>query len=185
MNLKIIGDGIREIWQDSRLEQKDFADRIGVHAQTIQRNMAGKGIKMQTIVNMCEEFKVSTLWLYKRIGPKYEKDIPLVREELAQYTSLAPINKDNDFIQVIGQLKEVFDSKDQIFITAIQTNLYSFSRAIRREQEVKELRFKNKELSDKIESLEKRLALLEKKLSSDIQGEDGDPPKEATGTGGM
>ena len=82
----------------------------------------------------------------------------------------------------VANLKEIFDSKDEILISAIMANLHSFRRAVRREKE-------NQELKRKINALEGRLAALEDKLSRGDQagGPAADPDTTlplATGTTG-
>ena len=61
------------------------------------------------------------------------------------------------FAQAVSDLREIFNSGDDIIITALQANLYSFKRSVRREVE-------NQELKAKIQSLEARLAAVEEKL---------------------
>ena len=52
----------------------------------------------------------------------------------------------DQFVQAAGQLKTIFDSRDPTFIQTVVTNLNTFGRAIE----------KNQELSNKINSLEKK-----------------------------
>ena len=149
-----------------------FGKKSGIPGSLIQKYLSGTSLPgLDYLVKISEITGYNVDWLATGKGPKKkESDVFYefgfsTKEEQARYESEKNKDTQNLFGKSVDYLREIFDSKDQIFITAILSNLHSFSRAIRREQEVQELRLKNKELSSKIQSMEARLALLEERLS--------------------
>jgi len=114
------------------------------------------------VVSMAKAGKVYSEWLASGEGPKdKEPNAPSAfRETPDLYVSTKKDTVDDVFLKSISYLKEIFDSQDQIFISAILANLHSFSRAIRREKESKQINLKNNELTDKIEKLDNNVNTL-------------------------
>lgn len=73
------------------------------------------------------------------------------------------------FGQAVSDLREIFNSGDQVIVNAILANLYSFKRATRREMELSSLRSENQALQAKIQSLESRLAAVEERLGKEAK----------------
>lgn len=138
-----------------------FAKKSGITESLLRKYLTGDSLPgLDRLIIIAEKGKVNIEWLATGEGPKEkgspkEALAPIVREEHDLYRVKNITEIQELFGKSVGYLREIFDSNDPIFISAIQANLHSFSRAIRREKEISQL-------SEKINDLEKKITDINK-----------------------
>ncbi|MBW1666750.1 MAG: helix-turn-helix domain-containing protein [Deltaproteobacteria bacterium] len=156
------------------MTQKKFASKIGVHVYTVQQYEAGNIPKGDVLQRIHEAFGVNINWLLTGEGEPFPKDEPKEsplnkegiphdydRSQLA-ISGSATAEADHlpdPFGKAASQLREIYDYGDPGIISAIQANLATFLRTVRREKEVIELK-------NRLASMEKRIAALEDRLKA-------------------
>ena len=149
---------------------EELSRRTGISAPTIGHYRSGRSDPSRgNLVAIAEAANVELLWLATGEGPKRKEDAGQggIKEQPGIYKE-QPVFYDTriePFVKAIGDLKEIFDSQDQAIITAIQANLFAGRRAAQTRSETLRLKEENKELKNKMNNLEARLAALEEKLS--------------------
>ena len=79
---------IKQIQKESKLNQDEFADRIGVSRSALQKYFAGANNPSEpTIRAICREFNIRRQWLEEGVEPMYApeaEDDLLIEEALSQ-----------------------------------------------------------------------------------------------------
>lgn len=74
---------IKIVYKDSKLNQADFAEKIGISRSGFQKIIHGdNGASEQTIRGICSEFGISRRWLETGEGEMYEENDSLSPREV-------------------------------------------------------------------------------------------------------
>lgn len=74
---------IKIVYKDSKLNQADFAEKIGISRSGFQKIIHGdNGASEQTVRAICSEFGISRRWLETGEGEMYEENDKLTPEEV-------------------------------------------------------------------------------------------------------
>ena len=74
---------IKIVYKDSKLNQADFAEKIGISRSGFQKIIHGdNGASEQTVRAICAEFGISRRWLETGEGEMYEENDKLTPEEV-------------------------------------------------------------------------------------------------------
>ena len=74
---------IKIVYKDSKLNQADFAEKIGISRSGFQKIIHGdNGASEQTVRAICAEFGLSRRWLETGEGEMYEENDKLTPEEV-------------------------------------------------------------------------------------------------------
>lgn len=74
---------IKIVYKDSKLNQADFAEKIGISRSGFQKIIHGdNGASEQTVRAICSEFGISRRWLETGEGEMYEESDKLTPEEV-------------------------------------------------------------------------------------------------------
>jgi|WetSurMetagenome_2_1015567.scaffolds.fasta_scaffold91191_2 hypothetical protein len=159
-----------------------LAIKLGTNRNTLAKyaQNLGEYVKGSVIDALGNKCGLNPSWLITGLGepfPGARKAFPeacglkiekqsLDKEFIGQQEIFLPFGKVSDpvetygedvFGQAVSHLRKIFDSRDPTFTQAIVAHLNTFARAIDREE-------KNRELRNKIKSLEKRIGKLESHL---------------------
>lgn len=97
----VIGDRIKQVRQHLHLNQKKFADAVGISQGNLSDIERGKfSPSVETIISVSRYSNISTDWLLKGTGPGPE-DKPL---QVAQPKELSPIER-----EIIDKTRELDD----------------------------------------------------------------------------
>lgn len=175
------------------LSNKKIAAAIGIGEETVAayRNKR-TAPKVRFIVEFCEKYGFDLTWFASGKGEPFRgarKQFPeicgdpLVKEGVMSYngqeiekqvfcvkTTEAEYNV-GGFGEAVDQLREIYDYSDPDIIAAIQANLATFLRTVRREKEVIGLK-------DRLFIMEKRMKEFEEKISQLTEVGKGNPKPE-------
>ena len=170
------------------LSYEDFAKKVGVDKSTIHNYLNGHIPKGDVLQRIHQEFKININWLLVGEGNPYigkeryegfkTGGIELQdgeglwgktrhREVEGTHLTITEFEpKDGQaqdpFLAAITDLREIFDSRDQVLIPAIQANIRAFQLAARREHQNTRQARQIKALQDECDELKKRIDTLEK-----------------------
>ena len=142
---------------------------------TIFRIEGGKTAREKTVKKIADALEVDFRTIIKDGGGEVElqkggesadkfDDVAQKAQKIGGASFFEIDTGTDSFGQAVSDLREIFNSGDQVIITAILANLFTFKRATRREQEIATLKSENQILQTKVQSLESRLAAVEEKM---------------------
>ena len=156
-------------WINEAINRVGNANKLAKISKVSRRSIGiwknGKGNPTRDKLNAISiASKIPMEWLDTDDWPTGENTVSpsIIKEDQIQYGLENRIEDQNLFGKSVSYLKEIFDSKDHIFISAIIANLHTFSRSIRREKE-------SLKLTNKIEKLENNINTLREVLRGYIQ----------------
>ena len=187
-----IGDRIKIIRKE--LTQEEFAEKIEVHLSSVQKWERTSALPKGDILERIHKFfKVNINWLLTGQGDHYIKDTvpafdpnasayePAVEERLGLYgrtrqlevegkkhsvTLFEPKAARDPFAEAVSGLREIFNSRNQVLIPAIQANIRAFQISARRERQIDEQKKEIQQLREECEDLKQRIKTLEERLPS-------------------
>jgi len=160
---------IKRLREQKGMSLNELARKAGMSTNTVFRIEGGKASREKTIKKIADALAVDVHTLNKGYvqegGESADKsEVAAQKAEIGKGLFFEEETGADRFGQAVSDLREIFNSGDQVIVNAILANLYSFKRATRREMELSSLKSENQTLQAKIQSLESRLAAVEEKL---------------------
>jgi len=166
---------IREFRKDKLWTLDQLSSLTGISVTSLSKIERGGKVRPTNLRKIAKALGVDVHTLINDRGEKIElqkrgesadkfDDVAQKAQKIGG-TSFFEIDTGTDsFGHAVSDLREIFNSGDQVIITAILANLFTFKRATRREQEIATLKSENQILQTKVQSLESRLAAVEEKM---------------------
>jgi transcriptional regulator with XRE-family HTH domain len=148
------------------LSQDQFGKMIGASQGAVKSWEAGDSAPGSAFLSAIRaKFGVNIDWLLTGEGEQYIDKREKKGIEIKPVIEEQPDISIDSFAKAVSQLKEIFDCQDYGIITAIQANLNTVVKTVRREKELSNLIKENEQLKAKTSSLEDRVSSLEAQLS--------------------
>lgn len=154
------------------LTQKLFAEKLGVHTNTVSRWERGEQVPNQEeLCNIISVFnEISPGWLLAGEGDmekgkpdfdkisKNENQVTVIEPELAIFDSLG-------MVEGMGLLTKIYSAADPVYIRAINANLMAFSDAVESKAIAQDIEKRIQEMEAKLAEMDelKRYVLEQKK----------------------
>jgi transcriptional regulator with XRE-family HTH domain len=161
---------IKRLREQKGMSLNELARKAGMSTNTVFRIEGGKASREKTIKKIADALAVDVHTLNKgyvqKGGESADKfdDVAQKAQKIGAASFFEIDTGTDPFGQAVSDLREIFNSGDQVIITAILANLFTFKRATRREQEIATLKSENQVLQREMESLKSRLTALEEKV---------------------
>ena len=153
------GDRVKSV--RGNLTQKIFADKLGVHTNTVSRWERGEQVPDQgdlcSILTIFNE--ISPEWLLTGDGPREKRKPNLDRisknenqvcghePEIATFDSLG-------MVEGMGLLTKIYSAADPVYIRAINANLMAFSDAVAHKAMAQDMEKRLQEMEAKLADME-------------------------------
>ena len=188
MHDKLFGNRLKQLRKISGLTQEDVARLLDIKIRTYQNHEAGQWPNRRTQEKYITFYGCHKGWFLTGDGVPYKDDISkndfkFNRNKLQDgeglwgkthhrevegtrltITEFEPKDgqAQDPFLAAITDLREIFDSRDQVLIPAIQANIRAFQLSARREHQNARQARQIKALQDECDELKKRFDTLEK-----------------------
>ena len=159
-----LGDRIKQLrLLKNNISQSDFGKIIGTSQSAVQSWESNKSLPgADFLFKIKQEFGIDINWLLTGEGEQYpDSEINIggfVRKPVVEYQV-----GDDPFARSVSGLRQIFESRDQALIAAIQINIQSFQLSIQKDLKLKQQSLEIQKLKEECEDLKKRIAALEEK----------------------
>jgi hypothetical protein len=141
------------------------AESLEIKSKSMATSKMRNSIPYEELTSFCDKEGISLNWLLfgtgpPMINPSVKDKQSFVDQPRHPAAALIPVPDLNTApgidptVQAMSDIKEIFDSEDQILIPAIQANLHAFKRALLRERQFEQILKENEELKNRITKLE-------------------------------
>ena len=139
--------------------QREVAKEAGISISSYQQAEKGFIPGRAVLTALSEYFNKPKKYIEKgQVAPGPEAAAPFRESKLELQDGQAQ----DPFLAAITDLREIFDSRDQVLIPAIQANIRAFQLSARREHQNTRQAHQIKALQDECDELKKRIDTLEK-----------------------
>lgn len=166
LNQKILGANLRLFRKKLGLNQSEFAKPLGITNSSISAIEQGKNSPAESTIKLMEkEYQLNRHWLFTGEGDPYRyenQSSPSINDPEESYNhrpSKADEPHVDDFATAVALLQEIWGYGDNGIIEALQANLQTLARTVRKERQLDKQ-------SEKTQWLEERISKLEKKLET-------------------
>jgi len=171
MKDRALGNRLKFLRNNMRLTQKEAAFKIGFKLRALQSHESGQWPNRNNMQKYIDFYQCDRVWLLTGDGEQFENDEFIkkpVGEPVVKYKIAAA--PDDPFARSVSGLREIFNSQDQVLISAIQANIQAFRLAVQREHQTQHQSIELHKLKEEYEALKERVLALEDREKTPCPG---------------
>ena len=169
---KDFGNRLQWLRENMHLKQTEAAEKTGIKVRSMQSHEVGQWPNRNNLQKYIDFYGCNKVWLLTGEGEPFPGEG--VREPVAEYKAA-----DDPFARSVSGLRQIFESRDQALIAAIQINIQAFQLSVQKDLQMQRQSQEIKDLKEECDALRKRITALEDRLTGMASGPAGDLTKES------
>ena len=169
---KSFGNRLKKLRKKRDLTQEHVARDIDISYGALQHHEGGRIPNQNNLQKYIDFYGCNKIWLLTGEGEPFPGEG--VREPVAEYKAA-----DDPFARSVSGLRQIFESRDQALIAAIQINIQAFQLSVQKDLQMQRQSQEIKDLKEECDALRKRITALEDRLTGMASGPAGDLTKES------